>query len=399
MFDRLFRPAMVAAACGLACVSQVHAQDEGGDEMTAQEAAPVDGVSYFAPWEPSWSSSQIERLSESLIGAWKTTSPVPQRGDSGESTEIMLLIHPVPVEGLPDALYSEAYRLDNPSQPYRQSVMQFYTYKGEPRLRTFELAMGAVDEGSQGRKPANPYGVFAGMGLAPEAFPQLSSDELIATLDQVVKPSGNGFKGETPQPYPTDLFGAVLMTSEMTVKGDRMTVSDRGYAADGSVAWGASSSGSFEFRKTEPHITVERQDNNLIVLNFNKPEGDIIDEGGKLFVDYMGWLEDGYVFDTSRQEGRDVFGFAYPPRLIEGWNTGLDGVSEGSLRKLVMPSDLGYSNRGQPRASIPPNAPLYFDIEIRAIQSAAEIEAEQARADEKAAEAEGATEGDGDENH
>lgn len=340
-------------------------QDAADRLQQARQDERPDGAAEFKAWRPEWPSDEIETLSMQLAGAWKTTSPIDViGGEQGDTTDVIMIIQPAPVEGLPGALYAESYRTDDPANPYRQSVMQFYDAEDGVRLRTFELSFPEPFQPEMG-PPQDWYGVFEGMGLATEAFPRLIADDLIATLDFEITKRRRGFEGSTPHPYPTAKGGAVSMTSEIEVSRDTMRIADRGFAADGSVAWGAGGSASYSFERTEPHIDVTRMDNGLISLDFVRPEGEPIAEGGRLHVDYRGWLRNGIMFDSSLAQGRDTFVFNYPPRLIEGWNVGLEGVTTGTVRKLVIPGDLAYGQRGQPRAEIPPNAPLYFTIEVK----------------------------------
>lgn len=374
MFDRLSLRSIAIAAL-LATAPAALAQEDGAPlaDMAA-DAPPPDGAVSFAPWAPTWSSPEVQRLSERLIGTWKTTAAVPQVGAAdGAASEIIFIIQPCPVEGMTDALYAEAYRTETPGAPYRQNIMQVYMYKGQPRLRTFTFAFPEFKAATARRRPEDRLGVFAGMGLIPEAFPTVGTGDLIATMDLEIVPSATGFTGRSPQPFPTNIHGAVLMTSELTVDGDTLSIADRGFAADGSIAWGAGSSGTATFARAEPHIKIQRRDQGLLLLDFVTPDGTPVVDGGRLNVHYAGWTRDGYLFDTSRQPGRREFPVPFPPQLIEGWNVGLDGLTTGSIRKLVFPGALGYGERGQPQASIPPNAPLYFTVEVRLVETPEQV--------------------------
>lgn len=85
--------------------------------------------------------------------------------------------------------------------------------------------------------------------------------------------------------------------------------------------------------------------------------------GQFLTVHYSGRLADGTEFDSSY--GRDEpFGFPVGVGyVIPGWDEGLLGMRVGGRRRLVVPPDLGYGERGA-GALVPPNATLTFDIEL-----------------------------------
>jgi peptidylprolyl isomerase len=53
--------------------------------------------------------------------------------------------------------------------------------------------------------------------------------------------------------------------------------------------------------------------------------------------------------------------------VIQGWDLGLVGMKKGEIRRLYIPSQLGYGERGV--GSIPPNANLIFEVELLEIGS------------------------------
>jgi len=87
-----------------------------------------------------------------------------------------------------------------------------------------------------------------------------------------------------------------------------------------------------------------------------------------LTVHYTGKLEDGTVFDSSKNPGRDPFRFTVGLRqVIQGWEEGFIGMKVGGSRTLTIPPEMGYGARGAGSA-IPPNATLIFDVELLEVE-------------------------------
>jgi FKBP-type peptidyl-prolyl cis-trans isomerase len=81
-------------------------------------------------------------------------------------------------------------------------------------------------------------------------------------------------------------------------------------------------------------------------------------------VHYRGQLVDGTVFDES-YGGEPVA--LEVSRVIPGWTEALEMMKVGDKRQLVIPSNLGYGERGA-GGVIPPNATLIFEIELLGIE-------------------------------
>lgn len=89
--------------------------------------------------------------------------------------------------------------------------------------------------------------------------------------------------------------------------------------------------------------------------------------GQKVSVHYSGFLEDGQKFDSSLDRGQPFDFKLGAGQVIKGWDEGVAGMKVGGKRRLIIPSKLGYGERGAGGA-IPPNATLVFEVELLGVQ-------------------------------
>jgi FKBP-type peptidyl-prolyl cis-trans isomerase len=86
--------------------------------------------------------------------------------------------------------------------------------------------------------------------------------------------------------------------------------------------------------------------------------------GDTVHVQYTGTLTSGKKFDSSYDHGGDPFKFTIGKgEVIKGWDEGVVGMKVGGKRRLRIPSELGYGEKGSP-PNIPPGAGLIFEVEL-----------------------------------
>src|SRR3546814_16715077 len=78
-------------------------------------------------------------------------------------------------------------------------------------------------------------------------------------------------------------------------------------------------------------------------------------------------LSEGTVFDQQEQAPLPVAG------SVEGFAEALKKMQRGGRYKIIIPPEKGYKD--QAAGAIPPNSPLYFDVELLDFRNAAEVRA------------------------
>lgn len=105
----------------------------------------------------------------------------------------------------------------------------------------------------------------------------------------------------------------------------------------------------------------------LQIESLREGSGEQAAAGNTVTVHYVGTLTNGSKFDSSRDRGQ---GFTFKlgaGQVIAGWDQGVAGMRIGEVRKLTIPPQLAYGERGFPPV-IPPQSTLVFEVELLAVR-------------------------------
>lgn len=107
----------------------------------------------------------------------------------------------------------------------------------------------------------------------------------------------------------------------------------------------------------------EKTESGLRYKIIQKGDGKQAAKGKTVSVHYKGALENGMEFDSSYKRKQPIDFPLGMGHVIEGWDEGIALLQVGDKARFVIPSHLGYGERGA-GGVIPPGATLIFDVEL-----------------------------------
>ena len=106
---------------------------------------------------------------------------------------------------------------------------------------------------------------------------------------------------------------------------------------------------------------VEKTASGLMYVTLREGAGASPKSTDTVEVHYTGWLLDGTKFDSSVDRGKPA---RFPLNgVIRGWTEGVGLMKVGEKRKLIIPPNLAYGERGAGR-DIRANEALEFSVEV-----------------------------------
>ena len=101
----------------------------------------------------------------------------------------------------------------------------------------------------------------------------------------------------------------------------------------------------------------------LVSQDISVGTGATVAAGDFATVHYIGRLQNGTTFDSSRARNQPFTFRVGAGQVIRGWDQGIPGMRVGGTRRLTIPPSLAYGSAGSP-PTIPPNSTLIFEIEL-----------------------------------
>lgn len=114
--------------------------------------------------------------------------------------------------------------------------------------------------------------------------------------------------------------------------------------------------------EVDPHVGDAPEE--LVIEDLEVGDGEEAGGGSTVSVHYVGVAHStGEEFDASYNRGTPLQFRLGVGQVIEGWDTGVQGMKVGGRRRLVIPPQLGYGDRGA-GGVIKPGETLIFVVDL-----------------------------------
>ena len=111
-----------------------------------------------------------------------------------------------------------------------------------------------------------------------------------------------------------------------------------------------------------------KHDSGVYFKILKEGKGNPTGKGKKVSVEYKGYLPEGNIFDATKEfhpQGHEPLEFTTDGgQMIPGFDIMVQEMKLGETRKMVIPPELAYGPYGIPRAGIPGNAYICFDVTL-----------------------------------
>ncbi|KAK4529279.1 hypothetical protein CCYA_CCYA01G0136 [Cyanidiococcus yangmingshanensis] len=107
----------------------------------------------------------------------------------------------------------------------------------------------------------------------------------------------------------------------------------------------------------------------VLYRDYKAGSGSSPKDGDLVVINYIGYLSNGMIFDNTTAKGRKPLAFIYGKKqMVPGVEKGIETMKVGGKRRLIVPSDLAFGERGVclegQGCLVPPNETVTYDVEL-----------------------------------